>query len=82
MLYAMQSVRNDDVGAIEFINVMIEIVQNSIKTIKSSGETKPVSQAQILSTKDFAMILYGLQGFRSESEGNFNDFNCAYGSTP
>ena len=39
MLDAMQSVRNDDVGAIEFINVMIEVVQNSIKTIKSSGET-------------------------------------------
>ena len=70
MLYAMQSVRSDDVGAIEFIYVMVEIVENSIGTIRISDGTKFVSQSQMLSLKDLAMMLYGLQGFRSDCEGN------------
>lgn len=70
MLYAMQSIRSDDVGALEIINVIIEIVKNSIGAIKTSDDIKFVSTAQILSAKDFPMILYGFQGFRSDSEGN------------
>ena len=70
MLYAMQSVRSDDVGAIEFMNVIVEIVSNSIGAAKTSRETNFTSQEQKLSAKEFSMILYGLQGFRSDSEGN------------
>ena len=70
MMYAMQSVRSDALGAVEFINVMTDIVKYSIGVIDLSGRTNFVSQAQVLSAKDFPMILYGLQGFRSDSEGN------------
>lgn len=78
MLYAMQSVRSDDVGAIEFINVIVEIVENSIGAIRISDGTKPISQSQILSLKDLAMMIYGLQGLRSDCEGNLNDFIKRY----
>lgn len=67
----MQSVRSDDVGAIEFINVIVEIVENSVGAIRISDGTKFISQFQMLSLKDLAMMMYGLQGFRSDCEGDF-----------
>ena len=74
MINSLQSVRTEDIGSNEFLQVMIPILKESLK---GSGQThapdsnfsKGIS-VQVLSSREVSMIFYGLQGFRSEQSGD------------
>lgn len=83
MINSMQSVRTEDIGSIEFLKVIIPIVRESLKGRKNETTSGAKVQnlsfsnertAQVLSAREVSMILYGLQGFRSEQTGN-DDIN-------
>jgi hypothetical protein len=66
MIFGMQSTRISDVGAIEFLRVIIRIIEDSIH-IRMNDES--VGQCQSFTAREMSMILYGMQCLRSVNEG-------------
>jgi hypothetical protein len=58
MIYSLQGVRGDDVGAKEFLTLITSIVNSSLKS--DSGD-------QAISANGISMILYGLRRMRSDN---------------
>ena len=76
MLYSISSVRYDDVGAIEFIEVAIKIIQNSVDITESADRKGSTSYRRHFTAGDMSFVMFGLQGFRSDLTGK-NIISCS-----
>ena len=89
----MQSIRTENIGAIEFLKIITKIMTDSfevkIEKNENKNENKNKNQSksksklsqgpgstskipdkgQVLSSRQIAMIFYGLQGFQSNNLG-------------
>lgn len=79
MINSLQSVRTEDIGSNEFLQVMIPILRDSLRrdspTITSQTDAQSShfpygTSVQVLSSREISMILYSLKGFRSEQSGD------------
>ena len=71
MLYSINSVRYDDIGAVEFIENATKIIQNSVDATREEGAERKGSTyyRRHFTAGDLSFVMFGLQGFRSDVTG-------------
>lgn len=69
MIYAVNSVRWDDVGAIEFIIAVTKIIKDSVDVTASDDGKGSTYYRRHFISGEMSFVLFGLQGFRSDLAG-------------